>query len=314
MNMLATAARSPQPGPILTTTVAREYVHRAAVSEVFLTGWERTDHDAFRVTAQWPRFHSFYADDAGIYDPMLLCETIRQTFPLLAHAAYAMPMGYALSWSRFHYSVNPQGLDIREEPAEIELRVRCNDIQLHRTIPARMSMHVEAFRDQQLIAVSETRFGCHAPNVYQRLRRGRHDARTLMKTAGASLADAPASPAQAGRPRLRDVVLSQTDSTDAWQLRIDTAHPIFFDHPLDHAPGMLLLEAVRQCAHATTEATPSIVTGLDITFNQYVEFDAACLLRTFAGVASDQTSTTVSVEAHQNDTVAFSALANVLPL
>lgn len=312
--MLATAARSEQSGLTLTTTVAREYVHRAAVAEVFLTGWERTDPDTFRVTAQWPRFHSFYADDTGIYDPMLLCETIRQTFPLLAHAAYGMPMGYALSWSRFHYSVNPQGLEIRQRPADIEIRVRCSDIKYQRSVPVRMSMYIEVFRDQQLVAMSETRFGCHSLNVYQRLRRGRHDATALMKTATATLAHEAASPARTGRSRTRDVVLGQTDEADAWQLRIDTTHPILFDHPLDHAPGMLILEAVRQCAHAAADITPSIVTGMDITFNQYVEFDAPCLLRSSADLATDQASTTVSVEAHQNDATAFTALANILPL
>jgi len=74
-------------------------VHRAALAEVFLTSWTESGPDSYRVSAQWPRFHSFYADadEGGYDDPMLLCETMRQTFPLLAHAAYGMPLGFALS-------------------------------------------------------------------------------------------------------------------------------------------------------------------------------------------------------------------------
>lgn len=74
-------------------------MHRAALAEVFLTSWTESGPDSYRVSAQWPRFHSFYADadEGGYDDPMLLCETMRQTFPLLAHAAYGMPLGFALS-------------------------------------------------------------------------------------------------------------------------------------------------------------------------------------------------------------------------
>ncbi|OIK23571.1 hypothetical protein VT52_031815 [Streptomyces malaysiense] len=295
--------------------MAREYVHRAALAEVFLTGWQETAADTFHVTAQWPRFHSFYADETGLYDPMLLCETIRQTFPLLAHAAYGMPMGYALSWSRFQYSVNPQEMDIRQRPAELELRVRCHDIKRQRSVPTRMSMTIEVFRDGQLMAVSETGFGCHSPAIYERLRRGRTEAAALMRTAAVSLLPEAVPPARAGRARPRDVVLAATDTPREWSLRIDTAHPILFDHPLDHAPGMLILEAIRQCSHAAlAPASPSVVSGMDITFNQYVEFDSPCHLRSSTVATADQTSTTVSVEAHQDERPAFTALATVVPL
>ncbi|MFI7386433.1 ScbA/BarX family gamma-butyrolactone biosynthesis protein [Streptomyces sp. NPDC049813] len=295
--------------------MAREYVHRAALAEVFLTGWQETAADTFRVTAQWPRFHSFYADETGLYDPMLLCETIRQTFPLLAHAAYGMPMGHFLSWSRFQYSVNPQEMDIRQRPAELELRVRCHDIKRQRAVPTRMSMAIEVFRDGQLMAVAETGFGCHAPAVYERLRRGRTEAASLMQAAAVSLLPDTVPPAQAGRARPRDVVLAVTDAPREWLLRMDTAHPILFDHPLDHAPGMLLLEAVRQCAHAALSRTePAVVSGMDVTFNQYVEFDSPCRVRSSVGAAAGRTSTTVSVEAHQYERPAFSALATVVPL
>ncbi|WP_142212826.1 AfsA-related hotdog domain-containing protein [Streptomyces sp. SLBN-118] len=48
-----------------------------------------------------------------------------------------------------------------------------------------------------------------------------------------------------GRDRFEDVVLAATDRPDRWQLRVDTTHPILFDHLVDHAPGMLLLEPAR---------------------------------------------------------------------
>ncbi|MER7481319.1 AfsA-related hotdog domain-containing protein [Streptomyces sp. NPDC126510] len=68
--MLRSAERAGEAPPaVLTTTVPREYVHRAAVSEVFLTGWQQTGADGFTVTAEWPRSHSFYRTSRTRYDP-----------------------------------------------------------------------------------------------------------------------------------------------------------------------------------------------------------------------------------------------------
>ncbi|WP_260845011.1 AfsA-related hotdog domain-containing protein [Streptomyces sp. SLBN-31] len=48
-----------------------------------------------------------------------------------------------------------------------------------------------------------------------------------------------------------DVVLSPLGQPHRWQLRVDTRHPVLFDHIVDHVPGMLLIEAARQAATAT---------------------------------------------------------------
>lgn len=62
-----TASDTPAPAgtgvmryPSLTTTVPKEFVHRASVAEVMLTDWERTGQARFTVSAQWPRGHSFF--------------------------------------------------------------------------------------------------------------------------------------------------------------------------------------------------------------------------------------------------------------
>ncbi|WP_442819295.1 AfsA-related hotdog domain-containing protein [Streptomyces sp. NBC_01236] len=60
----------------------------------------------------------------------------------------------------------------------------------------------------------------------------------------------PAGLTPFGRDRFEDAVLAATDRPDRWQLRVDTTHPALFDHLVDHAPGILLLEAARQAARA----------------------------------------------------------------
>ena len=68
--------------------------------------------------------------------------------------------------------------------------------------------------------------------------------------------------------------LAEAARTGRWQLRADQDHLVLFDHPVDHAPGMLLLEALRQAAHAVSPTTDSTVTGMSVSFQGWVELDA----------------------------------------
>ncbi|MEU4065116.1 ScbA/BarX family gamma-butyrolactone biosynthesis protein [Streptomyces wedmorensis] len=294
-------------------TVAREYVHRAALSEVFLTGWDKVGHDTFKVTAQWPRSHSFYVPEHGMHDPLLLCETIRQASTLLAHVGYHVPFGHSLSWSRLQFAVNPQALRIEDTPADIELHVTCSDIRYHRTVPVTMSMHMEVVRRGSLLAMASVRFGSHSPAVYQRLRAGRNEIGEIF--ARAPQPPEPVSRAAVSRLRKQDIVLAPTPDRMRWQLRVDTSHPVLFDHALDHVPGMLLLESVRQAGHAMQPSTAGAVlpTSMDISFNRYVEFDEPCWIEAepVDTAASDGSRRTIRVNALQGGSFAFSASAEL---
>ncbi|MCY0937361.1 ScbA/BarX family gamma-butyrolactone biosynthesis protein [Streptomyces sp. H34-S4] len=273
--MLTTPERHLIEKPGLTTTVPREYVHRAALSEVFLTGWEKSGSDAFTISAQWPRSHSFYTPGHDMHDPMLLCETIRQCGMLLSHTEYDLPLGYQICWSRLQYTLNPHAMRVGTKPAELILHVTCSDIRTVRSVPTSMVMHIEAVRDGSLLAVASIGFNNYSPAVYERLRAGRTDAARISESA--PMPPDPVSLGVAGRQRRRDIVLSPTQERWRWQLRVDTAHPVLFDHPLDHTPGMLLLEAIRQAGHALKPSWGALMpTSMDVSFNRYVEFDAPC--------------------------------------
>ncbi|WP_281275492.1 AfsA-related hotdog domain-containing protein [Saccharothrix australiensis] len=41
-------------------------------------------------------------------------------------------------------------------------------------------------------------------------------------------------------------MLSPVGRSDSWLPRVDRRHPVLFDHPVDHVPGMALQEAGRQ--------------------------------------------------------------------
>jgi hypothetical protein len=307
----------------LTTTVAKEYVHRAALAEVFLTGWRRTAADAFTITAQWPRSHSFYSVSQAVYDPMLLCETIRQTFPLLMHAAYEVPFGYQLSWKDFRYTADPEAMRVTNAPAEIELRVRCHEIRRIRGLPSAMAMRFEITRGNALLAVASTRIGCSSPAVYQKVRAGRSG--ITPAAIGATRPQRPLAPHAVDRRFAADVVLAEPVRPSAgppgsaqWQLLMDPTHPVLFDHPVDHAPGMVLFEAVQQAVLALSDQPDmNISTSMDMTFHRYVEFDSPCTI--VAEPAANQAARprrTIRVGGHQNGACAFEATveADTFPL
>lgn len=313
--MLITSERPAVTRPTLTTTVAKEYVHRAALSEVFLTGWNKVGPDTFTVSAQWPRSHSFYVSEHGMYDPLLLCETVRQTFPLLTHVAYNVPFGHQLSWSRFQFAVNPQALRMERTPADLQIHAVFSDIRYHKQLPAMMTMHLEVVRNDSLVAMVSTRFGCHSPAVYQRMRAGRSDVAEIF--AGAPQPPEPVSRSSVGRLRKQDIVLSPTEERRRWQLRVDTSHPVLFDHAVDHVPGMLLLEAVRQASNATQPLGRSTMpTSMDISFNRYVEFGEPCWIEAEPVDSAEASAErrTIRVNALQGGAFAFNGTAEVMDI
>jgi hypothetical protein len=71
------------------STVPRAMVHRAAVSEVFLTDAQNLSDLHFQCSAQLPRAHRYFNDHVhriGHYDMLLLLEVFRQTSIYVSHA------------------------------------------------------------------------------------------------------------------------------------------------------------------------------------------------------------------------------------
>ncbi|MER7573577.1 ScbA/BarX family gamma-butyrolactone biosynthesis protein [Streptomyces sp. NPDC126514] len=254
-------------GP-LTATVPRQLVHRAAVAETLITGWRRTGTDQFRVAAQWPRAHPVHvSSDRTAYEPLLVTETVRQSGTLLAHTEYQVPLGYRFVLQELHVTTRPDCLGVGPVPAEPDVAVQIFDVR-HR------SGRVAAFRLSAAVTVDHTQVATAyfaaswtTEPVYRRLRGGRTAADVTALTPPPGL-----SPAEVDRTVPADVVLAQPDRAGRWQLRADTAHPVFFDHPLDHVPGMLLLEAARQAVQVMGGGK-RVPASYRATFDRYAELD-----------------------------------------
>ncbi|MET9520723.1 ScbA/BarX family gamma-butyrolactone biosynthesis protein [Streptomyces sp. NPDC002994] len=295
--------------PRLTTTVPREYVHRAAISEVLLTGWEAAglteagSPDTFEIRAQWPRGHSLFAQTSGYQDPMLLIESIRQIGALLAHAEFEVPFGHHFLMWDMSFTTTPELLVAGDAPTEIELRTVCRDIVRRGRGFSGMRYEVTALRDGKALAVGGAAYSCTSPAVHRRLRGDR-------PTSADHSAPPPAvDPAEVGHASERHVVLAapRPGAGNRWELRVDTAHPTFFDHPVDHVPGMVLLEAARQAAHASTGMPDALLLGLESNFERYAEFDAPCWIEAYPESDPSSGGTLVRVRGTQHAQSVFTA-------
>ncbi|AWZ05456.1 MULTISPECIES: ScbA/BarX family gamma-butyrolactone biosynthesis protein [unclassified Streptomyces] len=269
MPCTATAALAP---PLM--FVAGELVHKARPGSVLLTGLRSDGSDGFVVSAHWPAVHGYYATGQTALDPLLLTETVRQCLPLLCHSAYDVPLGHHLLWDTLRYELTPAALVPKDRSGGLELRVTCLESTRRGGRASALTLLISVVQGGQLLAECTTRLTVQAPAVYQRLRAGRGapDAVTALPAAPT----APIEPSALGRARLRDVVLSPVVGLGRWRLRVDTKDPLFFDHPLDHVPGLLLLEASRQAALTLPSERPLSVTALESSFFRYVELDAPC--------------------------------------
>ncbi|MGW4033976.1 ScbA/BarX family gamma-butyrolactone biosynthesis protein [Streptomyces sp. NPDC004838] len=297
--------------PTLTATVPKEFVHRAAVAEVMLTDWERLDDARFMVAAQWPRSHSFFTPIGGrFHDPLMAAETIRQVGALLAHAEFGVPFDHHFLLGDLTLTVHPEHLEVRQTPASLEIEVTCTEVKRRGGRLAGLCYEAAVRRDGQLAATGRISYACTSSAVYRRVRPEHvfDDQRQLLALT------APAAPQTMGRTSSADVVLSPIGERNRWQLRVDTRHPVLFDHPVDHVPGMVLLEAARQGAAAVLERSTFLPLGITGSFQRYAELDAPCIVeahrlpRETPGGAE-----AVRVTGHQDGSLVFSSIVTAAP-
>jgi hypothetical protein len=110
----------------------------------------------------------------------------------------------------------------------------------------------------------------------------------------------------------RNGVLLPSFAGTPWQaeLRVDQSHPFFFDHPLDHVPGLLLLEGAVQLAQRFAPAQ-HFVAGIEAAFLRYALFDAPIALNA-ARVAEGKIQVQISQAGHLRAEVTVDLRLNVM--
>ncbi len=292
-------------------SIPREYVHKLSEAQVLLSELHATGPDTFRMAARWPTA-GFYGAVRGRHDPLIAIETARQTVPLLSHLAYGVPFGHRQSFTSLCFAIEPLAVPDPQSPSDVDLHVACREIVYRSGRLASMTLHIEFWHEGRRFGTAELAFRDHAPAVYRRLR-GRYANIEYAAERAIPLLP-PMSPDRVARDRFSDVVLSHTDSPHRSELRVDLSHPDLFDHPVDHVPGMLLLEAARQAAHSVVHSQAMTVVAMQATFSRYVELDVPCEVLADVLPSDDKGDRKVLVSAGQGGRPVFTCLTTLGPV
>ena len=254
--------------------VPAELVHKRAAAGVLLNGWRRTGERTHQVIARWPRADGFYTRPDGRPDPMLHIESVRQCLPLLSHAAFGVPLEHHLVWESFRCTLGPGAPDPERPLDEVEIDVHCDEVRIRGTRVTALALSFTVRQDTAILATAHTRFTVQIPPVYQRLRGDRVTVSSANHLRSAL--PEPLGARAVGRLAESDVLLSATARRHVWRLRVNPRHPVFFDHPVDHVPGALLLGAALQAAHATAHSHQ--IVEINGRFSRFVEFADPCTI------------------------------------
>ncbi|GAA3548017.1 gamma-butyrolactone biosynthesis protein ScbA [Amycolatopsis ultiminotia] len=255
-------------------TIPRSLVHRAAVSEVFVTDLNIVSEGRFEVGAQWPRRHGFFGPRTrSTHDPLLYLETLRQAAILITHRAYGVPLSHSFISDSKTYALDADGLATEGSPVEVVLQGIAHDVTYRGKHLGGMRLEFGCFRDGVLIGTATEAGRIVSPAVYRRLR-GDHFAATPFQARLLPTVD----PQRVGRERREDVLLADTEVPGTWSLQSDPEHPVLFDHSVDHMPGMVLLEGARQAALLALGDPHALPVRAEFAFSAYLEFDAPCLV------------------------------------
>ena len=259
--------------------VDRRLVHKLAIEEVLVTDAAEVDGGYVALT-QLPRAHRLFADTPlRYYDVGLVGEAARQAVMVVLHNFLAVPFD-----TRFVIGSVRVALDDLEAnrigplPAEMEVEVTFDSVR------RRASGFVRGVSGTAACRLGGVRSGTFEgalvlmpDRTYETVREPA--ARPVAGTARGGLSDAAA----VGRSDPRNVVLSPVESRGARTYRAlvaaDPSDPVFFDHPQDHHPGMLLIEAARQIAIAAVarelSADPAALVAVEVEarFTRFAELD-----------------------------------------
>ncbi|MFI0235760.1 ScbA/BarX family gamma-butyrolactone biosynthesis protein [Streptomyces sp. NPDC016845] len=277
----------------------RALVHRHAADEVFVTDHVALDDGRFAVAARLPSAHPYFTDDprpGAPLDAMLLLECSRQAGTVVAHRHLGVPADTAFliaEWSIAlddelrapALAVGPKGAGLG--PGELTMITEVRDPKQRGEALLGATLLSELYLAGRRVATSTVITGYPSRPGYESFRTRRRDSPAPLSDAmPPRLGGTPADSRAVGRTSEANVVLSgvrRADGQIVAGLDVPVAHPVFYDHPLDHVPATALLEAARQAAllAVAPEAGPVgeaaaawRVSALSARFERFVELDS----------------------------------------
>ena len=248
--------------------VAKESVHRTSADEVLITGARALGGDRFLVGARWrPNHRPFAPGDGGRHNPLLIAESIRQACIHLGVRFFDVPLGTHFVIRELHFDLDPPAApEAKGEATDVLLVVQADKVRRDATTGQVEAMALSAtyLADGRPFAGSggsarlfddtgyaTLRAGTRTPQVPQTAQDAQGSDASQVSREALAATGAPLlrpRPEQVGVIRAEDVALGRSNGGDWSVSAADPRHPFFYDHAVDHLPGMLMLEAARQFA------------------------------------------------------------------
>jgi len=259
--------------------VTRQQVHRAADAEVLITSRARAGPHRFRCAARWPSGHRTAV--GGRHSPLLVAESIRQACLCLAQSYFDVPGDTQFVIKSLAFTIDPgREPAARGEATDLAMDVDVGDLRRDPATGQLVALTMRAaYRTADDAGVFATAAGTarlFTPEQYTAVRAAPALRRPLPPAAGPLRRPAPDRVAVA---RTADVVIAEA-ADGRWLIApADPQHPFFFDHPADHLPGMLLLEAARQHAQLQLADPRLRLTGMRMRPLAFTEHQPPAYLR-----------------------------------
>lgn len=263
-------------------SVPRYLVHRASSAEVFVTDSAATGEHAYQVAAQLPRGH-YMGENTGLYDFLILVEVVRQAGVLVAHRYLDVSLDTSFVFRALRVTVGDlRNMFVGSSPgkAVVVMTVAPERADDGRVSGLAFGGGMEIDGRPTLDGNGKVLFVTRSS--YRALRsRGRES--RIARERPAVLSFVPARPDAVGRRHAGNIVITEPAVLGERQvgasLVVDVNHPCPFEHPLDHVPGNLSLEACRQIAIAAVGREYGLVpagltvVGMSVEFEEFAELD-----------------------------------------
>ena len=238
-------------------------VHRRAAAEVFLTGAHQLSRHEWVFDVQISRGHVLVPLRASEV-PLTLCiEALRQMGLYMAHSGYEIPLDWAFTLQKTTFAWCP-GARVRFPefaPLELTTHLVVTGETLRKGAVSGLAASLEFYSGDEKVAVGTGELRCISPVHYRALRRG---------------APAPYDVERRYDPApVRD--LRETAGGYEGIVGYNHGNPFFFDHPVDHVPGMLLLHSMT---HLFDLGFPLLrPRSVELTCDSFPEFDPPVSIR-----------------------------------
>ncbi|WP_052070492.1 AfsA-related hotdog domain-containing protein [Streptacidiphilus albus] len=273
-------------------TVSRHLVHRAALAEVFLTDFRSVDEETFHAAAQLPAGHAYYGDHTGtpaMHDPLAVFEGVRQMLLCAMHLQHDADRATKSITATARMEITDPGPLQVTGPLDLVLLGSVLLAKEYQGKISRVVHQVRVMAGGSQVGTVTVDTAQRPDAVYRKLRLGH---RTTLPPYSDSVAPhgdgAPPAPHLVGRERSANVVVQdmrvQDDGAVA-RLRVPVTHPSMFDHPQDHVPGPVMMEAARQAVlfaaaeHLGLAAPKLFLQRVDASYLRFAELDSDITVR-----------------------------------